>query len=158
MAEVWRGQARLRHVLVMALGLSQAGWPWQTLGVLFIRHSLETLRATEDVFRSAWYEVVATGYEPMFQPPGQLYFEENPMVANSQEEVRALVALLAGRQVEGSTYVTGYAAAFDPRLVERWTEGRPWRFRLEEDRTPLVVQFGGLRPVRLVTYRGEARH
>lgn len=156
-AEAWQSHARLRGVLaVMLAGLLASGLAVQMLGLTLIRHSLDTLRAIEGALRSARYEVVATGYEPVFQSLGRLYFEKKLMVVGSQEELRALVGLLAARRVEGWTYVPRYAAAFDPRLVERWTEGRPWRFRLEEDRTPLVVQFGGVRPVRLVTYRGEA--
>lgn len=156
-ADAWQSHARLRGVLGLVLaGLVVSGLALQSLGLRFIRRSLDTLRVIEDAVRSTRYEVVATGFERMFWSLGHLYFDKKVMAVDSQEELRALVALLAARRVEGWTYVPRYAAAFDARLVERWTEGGPWRFRLEEDHTPLVVQFGGLRPVRLVTYRGEA--
>ena len=157
LAAAWRDHARLRGLLVLTLaGLLAGGLAVQVLGLRFIRHSLDTLRAIEDALRSARYEVVATGYEPVFRSLGRLYFEKKLMMVDSQAELRALVALLAERRVRGWTYVPRYPIAFDPRLVERWTEGGPWRFRVEEDRTPLVVQFGGVWPVRLVTYRGTA--
>lgn len=151
----WSVRPQLRGILVGVLaGVLVSGVALQTLGLRFIRHSLESLRAIEEALRSTPYEVVATGYEPMFRSLGHLYFEKKLMAVDSQEELRELVATLARARVEGWTYVPRFARAFDARLVERWTNGAAWRFRVESDRTPLVVEFGGVRPVRLVTYRG----
>lgn len=140
--------------VVMAVLVS--GVAVQALGIRGIRGSLDVHRAIEDVIGASPYELVVTGYEPMFAVLGHLYFEKKLMAVDSQEELRELVAALAEARVEGWTYVPRFARGFDAGLVERWSDGGPWRFRVESDRTPLVVEFGGARPVRLVTYRGVA--
>lgn len=137
-------------------GLVLSGLAVQVLGVRFIRHSLDTLRAIQNVLAGTRYEVVATGHEPMFRALGGLYFRKKLLAVHSQEELRRLVDSLARRRVTGWTYVPRFAARFDARLVEGWTAHGPWRFRVEEDRTPLVVEFGGPWPIRLVTYREAA--
>ena len=153
-AEVWE-EARLRGAVVLALGcVVAAGLALQVLGLRFVRHSLDTLRAMEDVLRSARYEVVATGFEPVFRSLGGLYFQKKLMAVDSQEELQSLVRRLAERKVAGWTYVPRFGRGFDARMVERWTRESPWRFRVVEDRTPLVVEFGGVRELRLVTYQG----
>lgn len=156
LADAWRQHPPLRQTLAVVLaGLALSGLAVQVLGVRFIRHSLDTLRAVEDVLAAARYEVLATGHEPMFRALGGLYFRKKLLAVHSQEELRRLVDSLARRRVRGWTYVPRFAATFDARLVERWTAHGPWRFRVEEDRTPMVVEFGGPWPVRLVTYRGD---
>ncbi len=151
----WTRAPELRPALAAVLGgVLLSGTALQSLGVRFIRHSLVTVRAIEDALRATPYEVVATGYEQMFRLLGHLYFQKKLMVVDSRDELRDLVRLLASRRVAGWTYVPRYATSFDPRVVERWTSTGPWRFRLEEDRTPMVVEFGGPRPIRLLTYRG----
>ena len=68
--------------------------------------------------------------------------------------LQSLVRRLAERRVAGWTYVPRFARGFDARTVEEWTRDRPWRFRVVDDRTPMVVEFGGVRELRLVTYQG----
>ena len=68
--------------------------------------------------------------------------------------LRSLVRRLAERKVAGWTYVPRFARGFDARTVEEWTRDSPWRFRVVEDRTPMVVEFGGVWELRLVTYQG----
>jgi hypothetical protein len=156
-AEAWRQHPALRGTLAAVVaGLVLSGLAVQVLGVRFIRHSLDTLRAIQDVLAGTRYEVVATGHEPMFRALGGLYFRKKLLAVDSQQELRRLVDSLARRRVTGWTYVPRFAATFDARLVERWTAHGPWRFRVEEDRTPLVVEFGGPWPIRLITYRGAA--
>lgn len=152
-----RGQrARLGCVLVgIIAALVVSGLALQLLGVRFIRHSLDTLRAMEDALRSTRYAVLASGFEPAFRSMGRLYFDKKLMVVDSQLELRELVTLLASQRVEGWSYVPRYPQAFEARVVERWTDGGHWRFRVEDDRTLMVVEFGGPWPVRVVTYRGR---
>jgi hypothetical protein len=108
----------------------------------------------EDALRSTRYEVVATAFEPVFRSLGGLYFQKKLMAVDSQAELRSLVRRLADRKVAGWTYMPRFARGFDARTVEEWTREGPWRFRVVDDRTPLVVEFGGVRELRLVTYRG----
>jgi hypothetical protein len=153
-AEVWE-ETRLRGAVVLAVGcVVAAGLALQVLGLRFVRYSLDTLRTMEDVLRSTRYEVVATGFEPMFRSLGGLYFQKKLMAVDSREELQSLVRRLAERRVAGWTYVPRFGRGFDARTVEEWTRDRPWRFRVVEDRTPTVVEFGGVRELRLVTYQG----
>jgi hypothetical protein len=153
-AEVWE-EPRLRGAVAVTVGcVVAAGLALQVLGLRFVRYSLDTLRTMEDVLRSTRYEVVATGFEPMFRSLGGLYFQKKLMAVDSREELQSLVRRLAERRVAGWTYVPRFARGFDARTVEEWTRDRPWRFRVVEDRTPMVVEFGGVRELRLVTYQG----
>jgi hypothetical protein len=153
-AEVWE-EPRLRGAVAVTVGcVVAAGLALQVLGLRFARYSLDTLRTMEDVLRSTRYEVVATGFEPMFRSLGGLYFQKKLMAVDSREELQSLVRRLAERRVAGWTYVPRFARGFDARTVEEWTRDRPWRFRVVEDRTPMVVEFGGVRELRLVTYQG----
>jgi len=56
------------------------------------------------------------------------------------------------------TYIPFSGAAFDAGGVERQTAGKPWRFEVVEDRTPLVFvsERGGGSELRLITYEGKA--
>jgi len=152
--EVWE-EPRLRGAVAVTVGcVVAAGLALQVLGLRFVRHSLDSLRAMEDALRSTRYEVVATGFEPVFRSLGGLYFQKKLMAVDSQAELRSLVRRLADRKVAGWTYMPRFARGFDARTVEEWTREGPWRFRVVDDRTPLVVEFGGVRELRLVTYRG----
>lgn len=150
----WTDHPHLRGVLRGVLVLLVASGLWlQTLGLRFIRGSLEAVQAVEGALRSAPYEVLATGFEPLFRLTGHLYFEKKLMAVDSQQELRELVLALARAKVAGWTYVPRFPS-FDANLVTRWTEGLQWRFVVESDQTPMVIEFGGVRPVRLVIYRG----
>lgn len=72
----------------------------------------------------------------------------------AEVRLRSLVRRLAERKVAGWTYVPRFARGFDARTVEEWTRESSWRFRVVDDRTPMVVEFGGVRELRLVTYQG----
>ncbi len=153
-AEVWE-EPRLRGAVAVTAGcVVAAGLALQVLGLRFVRHSLDTLRAMEDALWSTRYDVVATGFEPMFRSLGGLHFQKKLMAVDSQEELRSLVRRLAERKVAGWTYVPRFARGFDARTVEEWTQKGPWRFRVVDDRTAMVVEFGGVRELRLVTYEG----
>ena len=156
--EVWE-EPRLRGAVAVTVGcVVAAGLALQVLGLRFVRYSLDSLRAVEDVLRSTRYEVVATGFEPMFRSQGGLYFQKKLMAVDSQEELRSLVRRLAERRVAGWTYVPRFGRGFDARTVEEWTRESPWRFRVVEDRTPMAVRFVGVGEfrleLRLVTYQG----
>jgi hypothetical protein len=142
----------LALVCVVAAGLAL-----QVLGLRFVRYSLDTLRTMEDVLRSTQYEVVATGFEPVFRSLGGLYFQKKLMAVDSREELQSLVRRLAERRVAGWTYVPRFARGFDARTVEEWTRDCPWRFRVVEDRTPMVVEFGGVRSSGWSRTRGSPR-
>jgi hypothetical protein len=157
-AEVWE-EPRLRGAVAVTVGcVVAAGLALQVLGLRFVRYSLDTLRTMEDVLRSTRYEVVATGFEPMFRFLGGLYFQKKLMAVDSQEELRSLVRRLAERKVAGWTYVPRFGRAFNARTVEEWTRDSPWRFRVVDDRTPMAVEFAGVGEfrleLRLVTYQG----
>jgi len=153
-AEVWE-DARLRGAVVLTLVcVVAAGLALQVLGLRFVRHSLDTLRAVEDALRSTRYEVVATGFEPLFRSLGGLYFQKKLMAVDSPEALRSLVRRLGERKVAGWTYVPRFGRGFDARTVEEWIREGPWRFRVVDDRTPMVVEFGGVQELRLVTYQG----
>jgi hypothetical protein len=112
----------------------------------------------EDVLRSTRYEVVATGFEPMFRSLGGLYFQKKLMAVDSQEELRSRVRRLAEGKVAGWTYVPRFGRGFNARMVEEWTREGLWRFRVVDDRTPMAVGFAGVGEfrleLRLVTYQG----
>jgi hypothetical protein len=57
-----------------------------------------------------------------------------------------------GPHFRNETYV--FAVAVAVGLVASESS---WRFRVVEDRTPMVVEFGGVRELRLVTYQGSPR-
>jgi hypothetical protein len=157
-AEVWE-EPRLRGAVAVTVGcVVAAGLALQVLGLRFVRYSLDSLRAVEDVLQSTRYEVVATGFEPMFRSLGGLYFQKKLMAVDSQEELRSLVRRLAEGKVAGWTYVPRFGRGFNARMVEEWTREGPWRFRVVDDRTPMAVGFAGVGEfgleLRLVTYQG----
>lgn len=162
----WAGFARAYRVsgpevrkalVVTAVLVVLASVAVQVRGLLRVRAQVETGSRVEAILRASGSPILVTGREPLFRVMGYLYFDRILMTVESPEELRELVELFAARRVARWTYVPFSGRTFDARAVERWTSGGPWRFRVAEDRLPLVFvsEPGGGFDLRLITYEGR---
>ncbi|HYM91610.1 MAG TPA: hypothetical protein VEW91_08265, partial [bacterium] len=92
-------------------------------------------------------EIVVTPLEWLTLGAGPVYFEKQLMLVHSPVEFKALVERLSAGRVGRWAYIPYSGPAFLRRSVEQWTADRPWRFRVDDDRT-----WNGLR---FVTFAGS---
>lgn len=162
----WAGFARacrvsdpaVRKALVLtALLVVLASVAVQIRGLVRVRAQVQTGGRVEAILRSSDSPILVTGREALFRVMGYLYFDRILMTVESVEELRDLVERFASRRVVRWIYIPFSGRAFDARVVERWTSGGPWRFRVVEDRLPLVFvsEPGGGFDLRLITYEGS---
>jgi hypothetical protein len=160
LARAWRvGDGGMRRALgVCGVLLVSASVAVQVRGLLRVRSQVETGARVEAIFRAVDSPILVTGREGLFRVMGYLYFERVLMSVRDPQELRALVDVFSRHQVRRWTYIPFSGAAFDARGVERQTAGKPWRFEVVEDRTPLVFvsERGGGSELRLITYEGKA--
>ena len=150
--------AMRRAVAVCGALLAVASITVQVRGLLRVKSQVETGARVEAILRAVDSPILVTGREALFRVMGYLYFDRVLMSAEDPQELRALVDVFSRHQVRRWTYIPFSGAAFDARGVERQTAGKPWRFEVVEDRTPLVFvsERGGGAELRLITYEGRA--
>jgi hypothetical protein len=100
-----------------------------------------------DAIRSAPADVVVTAHEWLAVGAGRAYFEKRLMLVDTIEELEALARVLARRRVPRWTYIPRSGYQFPARVVEEWTAGGAWSYRVVEDRH--------VNSIRLVTYTGS---
>lgn len=139
-----RAPAAASSVALAAGMLLAASILVQAAGVDRVDLEMSRNVTVNDVIRAAPADVVVTAHEWLAVGAGRAYFEKRLMLVDTIEELEALTRVLAGRRVPRWTYIPRSGYRFPARVVEEWTAGGAWPYRVVEDRH--------VHSIRLVTY------
>jgi len=131
-----------------ALGIAMVSLLIQATGVDQVRQATAQNARINQWLRGIPAHIVITPLEWLMLGAGPLYFEKELMLVRSPEDFKTLVVHLSEQHVRRWAYIPYFGPIFAPRLVEQWTDGRPWRFHADDDRT-----WNG---IRFVTFAGAA--
>ena len=131
-----------------ALGIAMVSLLIQASGVDQVRQATAQNARINQWLRGIPARIVITPLEWLTLGVGPLYFDKDLMLVRSPEDFKALVVHLSEQRVGHWAYIPYSGPIFAPHLVERWTDGRSWRFHADDDRT-----WNG---IRFVTFAGAA--
>jgi hypothetical protein len=134
--EVWPALRRVAGALAILSVMTQASGIEQVW-----RGTTMNARLNQWV-RDLPAEIVVTPLEWVTIGAGPVYFEKSLMFVGSPQEFKTLVGDFARQRVTRWAYIPYSGAAFMPDVVERWTAGVSWRFRVGGNRA-----YSGLRAV-----------